>query len=436
MRYRISDLPSLLRTSAGRRSLLQGQISRFYPLFRMAARFYRIRVLRHVRLVAVVGSLGKTTTTRALASLPGTEIPESQGNADYAVILNLLALSSNSKYGVLEVGITGPGQMLPHARMIRPDIAIVISIAHEHILSFKTLENTREEKAEMVKALPESGTAILNADDPNVMWMACRTEARVITFGLNSQADVMGRITGTDFPRGMKLEVNAGGEIFELNTRLFGRHMAYPLLAALAFAWSEKLDFSECISQLEEFQPVDGRMQLVSLDSGAEVVTDEIKSTRETIWSSLEMLKECRAKRKIVVFGSASEITNDIRYEFHREWGRRIAEAADLAIILNNREIFRTIRRGATLAGMPADRLIRVSGNALSVLKELPDDLGSGDLLLIKGRTDERLARITLALAGRKVGCRLKHCPIRSIWCRTCPWLENGPGDSLKPGGQ
>jgi len=436
MRYKLGDLPSLLKTSTGRRSLLMGQISRFFPAFRMAARFYRTNALKDMRLAAVVGSLGKTTTARAIACLPGIAAPENERNADYAVILNLLSLPSQSRFGVMEVGIDGPGQMSPNARMIRPDIVIVTSIAHEHILSFKTLENTRAAKAEMVEVLPDSGTAILNADDPNVMWMAGRTGARIITFGLHSPADVMGRITGTDFPRGMKLEVNAGGETFELNTRISGRHMAYPLLAALAFAWSEKIDLSECISRLEQFQPVEGRMQLINLDSGAEIITDEIKSTRETIWSSLDTLKECRAKRKIAICGSASEVTNDIRYDFHRDWGRRIAESADLAIIINNREMFRTIRRGATLAGMPAERLKRASGNPLSVLRELPDDLGEGDLILIKGRTDERMARITLALEGKKVGCKLRRCPTRSLWCRTCPWLESGPGDSIKPGGQ
>jgi len=436
MRYKLGDLPSLLKNSAGRRSLLMGQISRFYPAFRMAARFYRTNALKDMRLAAVVGSLGKTTTARAIGCLPGIATPENDRNADYAVILNLLSLPSESRFGVMEVGIDGPGQMSPHARMIRPDITVVTSIAHEHILSFKNLENIREEKAGMVRVLAESGTALLNADDPNVMWMAGQTKARTVTYGFDSRADVRGRITETCFPRGMELEVTIDKKAFKLNSKLLGRHMAYPLLAAMAFARSEKLDLSECVLRLESLHPVEGRMQRIDLDSGAEVITDEVKSTRETIWSSLDTLKACRAKRKIAIFGSASEVTNDIRYDFHRDWGRRIAESADLAIIINNREMFRTIRRGATLAGMPSERLKRATGNPLSVLRELPDDLGEGDLILIKGRTDERLARITLALEGKKVGCRIKHCRTKHILCRTCPWLESDPGASLKPGGQ
>jgi len=129
-----------------------------------------------------------------------------------------------------------------------------------------------------------------------------------------------------------------------------------------------------------------------------------------------------------VIIGAASEITNDLRYTFHRELGERIAEVADQAYVINRKEIFRSIRQGASRLGMDASRLVRVEGNVLSVIPMLPEDLGEGDVILIKGRTNQRLARIGLALAGRSVKCVIPSCPSRNFFCDDCRWLESGPG--------
>ena len=143
MRYTIRDLPAMLRSSQGRRSLLLGQLSHFFPVFRFLAGLYRRCLLRGSCVVVVIGSLGKTTTARMAAEITGDFRHSSKGNAYFALIHNLLRYRPKDPHVILEVGIEKPGQMLHQARMIRPDIAIVTSIASEHILSFKTLEGIR-----------------------------------------------------------------------------------------------------------------------------------------------------------------------------------------------------------------------------------------------------------------------------------------------------
>ena len=427
MRYQISDLPGLLTSAQGRRSLLMGQISRLYPLFRFLAGQYRRHFLKKTCVIAVIGSLGKTTTAKTAAVIAGDLKLDNMRNADYAVILNLLKYSAKDRHAVMEVGIERPGQMVLHARMIRPDIVIVTSIASEHILSFKNLDGVREEKVAMVREIPENGTAILNADDPNVMWMASQTNASIVTYGINNDADVRAVNIKNNFPHGMTFEVPAEREIHKCSIRFLGRHMVYPALAALALARARKLDFTNACRSLSEIIPADSRMQAVPLESGAIIIRDDFKSTRESIWAALDTLEECAGKRKIVILGAASEITNDIRYSFHRELGQRIAETADSVYVINRKENFRSIRQGASKAGMEETRLTRVEGTPLSVIPLLPQDLGEGDVILIKGRTNQRLARISLALTGKKVGCRIPYCKTRKYFCDSCPWLESGP---------
>lgn len=427
MRYQISDLPGLLATSQGRRALLIGQLSRFFPLFRFLAGMYRRFILKKTCVITVIGSLGKTTTAKTAAAITGDTKLDGMRNADYALILNLLKYSAKDRHAVMEVGIERPGQMVLHARMIRPDIAIVTSIASEHILSFKTLEGVREEKVAMVREIPENGIAILNADDPNVMWMASQTNARIVTYGINNDADVRAVNIKNNFPHGMTFDVFHEGEIHKCRIRFLGRHMVYPALAALALARTRKLDFISACRRLSEIIPANSRMQVVKLDSGAIIIRDDFKSTRESIWAALDTLQECPAKRKIAILGAASEITNDIRYSFHRELGKRIAETTDSAYIINRKENYRSIRQGATKSGMFEDSLTRITGNPLSVIPLLPPDLGEGDVILIKGRTNQRLARIALALAGSDVGCRIPYCNTREYFCDGCHWLETGP---------
>lgn len=425
MRYRIRELPGLLVTSRGRRSLVLGQLSRFWPFFRFLGGLHRRFLLKETRVVAVIGSLGKTTTARAVAGVVRDFKLEGFRNADYAVIQNLLKYRAKDSFAVLEVGIEKPGQMRPHARMIRPDIVIVTSVASEHILSFKTLEKIREEKAEMIRALAVNGTAILNADDPNLMWMAAQTKAGIITYGIDRDADVKAVNILNNFPHGTSFTALLEGREYSCSTPFLGRHMVYPALAALALAYAENLDISSACGALGKVCPAESRMQPVLLDSGAWVIRDEFKSTRESIWAALDTLEECQAKRKFLILGAASEISNDIRYSFHRELGERIAGIADSVFIINRKEMFHSISQGAKKAGMDEKRLTRVEGNVLSVIPLLPGDLGQGDLILVKGRTNQRLARITLALAGKKVGCLIPSCPDRNHICDNCPWLAS-----------
>src|SRR4029078_11316755 len=112
---------------------------------------------------------GKTTTTRAITlALGRTPHPWLAGNGFSYLALAVLRIRPGGRHTAIEVGISGPGQMAGYAELLRPDIAVVTSIGREHSGTLKSLETTRQEKAELVRALPSSGLAVLNSDDPNV----------------------------------------------------------------------------------------------------------------------------------------------------------------------------------------------------------------------------------------------------------------------------
>ena len=423
----------MLRTPFGRRDITHKFFNLFYSLLRPIVGIYRRTFLRRVKVITVIGSLGKSTTCRALADVVGDTRLEGYGNYKISVIKNLLKHTPSSKYAVMETAVGGPGYMEGYAWMLKPDIAVVTSIASEHILSFGSLEETRHEKSKMLRSLPPEKTAILNADDPNVMWMAGQTDARIITYGMDKNADIRAENLRIIPPGGMEFDAVLGENRFHLRISLLGRHMIYPALASLAIARLEGLDLAKACKSLEAVEPVQGRMYGVTLPSGAVLVRDDYKATRESVWRALETIREYPARRKILVLGGVSEIFNEERYEFYRDLGSRIAGSVDLAYLFMQKNSFRRCRVGAENEGMDRSSMTRIRFDALSISSLLPEDLGEGDVILIKGRTDYKISRLSLALMGRKVNCRLLSCPITTSFCDTCSMLEKGWDREKKP---
>jgi UDP-N-acetylmuramoyl-tripeptide--D-alanyl-D-alanine ligase len=390
---------------------------------------YRRTIVHEVCIVTVVGSYGKSTTERAVVAALGNLIRnpavlEGLGGNHRAGVANLiLRLRPDHGCVVVEVGIDAKQQMAPMARTLRPDIAVVTSIGSEHNRSLGTLETTRDEKANMVRALSPSGLAVLNGDDPNVLWMKGQTRANVITYGTGDANDIRASDIRLDWPHGMRFRVHARGETRELRTRLIGRHMVYPVLAAITVALAKGCSLDECAPRLEALEPKPGRLHLQPLDNGAVLVCDYYKSSYETVAAALDALAEIPAKRRFVVLGEISEPPGS-QGPIYRAFGERVAQIASRAIFVGHN--FQRYKAGATRAGMPASALTDVGDNVLDAVELLRHDLGPGDVVLIKGRDTQRLDRIALALAGHNVRCTIPFCGLKHTRCDRCPMLETG----------
>lgn len=369
LRRHLGDLLRLLRDVPGaHRIFLREEYDRFGGRMLALAGWYRRRWLEHTRIVAVVGSLGKTTTMRALrAALACPERGFSYSNYGASLAENLLRVRPRDAHAVLEVGVSRPGQMASYARRIQPDAVVVTSIASDHHRSFPTLADTREEKLKMIRGLGTDRVVFLNGDDPNVLWMASQTRARVITFGSGAGNDV--RATALrEFDDGSAFEVHGLGATRSVRTRFAGEHMTLPALAAL------------------------------------------------------DVFARRRAARKIVVLGPVDDPPCSVG-EAHREIGRRAGRFADLVVCIGG-DSMRGIRTGAAESGLPRDAVHLVGQRIDAALDVLRTALRPGDAVLIKGREPQRLRRLVLALEGRRVGCEVAHCKVKVSSCDVCPLLD------------
>ena len=423
-RYRLSDIPHLIRSPLGRIQFVHGIYYRLWPLFSALASGYRTKMISNTRIVSVVGSYGKTTTTRAVTTaLQRQTHRKLYLNCWSSVSAAIFRIRPRDRHAVIEVGISDTGQMDQYAGMIRPDIAVVTSIGSEHNRSLGSLEVTRAEKAKMVKVLPKSGLAVLNGDDPNVRWMAKLTKARVITYGFDESNDVRASKLRLNWPEGLQFRLHMEGATRTVSSKLIGRHMVYPILAAITVAVAEGFPLGETLSSLRSMPPAPGRLEPVRLPDGVMLLRDDCKSSLETVHVALDVFSGIHAGRRGVVMGEVSEPPGS-QGPIYKELGRRIAAVADYAVFVGRNRQFQ--RYVAKKSDLPISALFNTGASVLKAAEYLRKELKPGDTVLIKGRGTQRLERIALVLQGRKVRCDIAFCDTRVVTCEQCPMLERG----------
>ena len=394
-----------------------------WPWIVRSGRVYRRTLGRRVRVVSVVGSVGKTTTVRTIAAVLGVPLGRPallNMNSPIGVGRALLSARPWQRHVVIENAIEKPGQMRGHAALVRPDVVVVTAIASDHWRSMNTLETTRDEKAEMVRALTPKGIAILNADDPNVRWMASQTRARVVLIGEAQDAHIRASDIDIDWPHGMRFTVHIDGLSRIVGINLLGRHMILPALAAIATAYVERLPVDAAIATLATVEPAPGRMQTMPLPSGAFVIRDDYKASTESVSTALSTLAQVPARRRIVVLGALTEPRG---VDDYRSIGRAVGEIADRAIFVGSGKDMRGYRSAAAGAGLAPNRITRVR-DAHEAVELLKDELGPNDVVFTKGRWQQALARVGLSLSGVDVQCRADPCPFKRMLCDVCPHLE------------
>ena len=427
MRYGWRDLPAVLGNPVGRHQLMLGQLHRLWPLTSRLAGAYRRTLIAGTRVVAVVGSAGKSTTTRAVTVALGNPLhPHIEVNEKALLPSQVLRIRPGRRHAVIETAIDARGQMAAFVRMIRPDVCVVTTIGSAHSDTLGSLDVTLAEKALAVQVLPRTGVAVLNRDDSRVASMAALTRASVITYGLGPGSDVRAADIVTDWTNGTRFRVHCDGRTWDASSSALGPGAVYSTLAAVAVAHAEGIAVEDALGRLAALPPPAGRMEVVHLESGAILLDDTSHSTLESIHGALDFLERIPAVRKVVVLGDPHYVAGKVR-EIYRQIGARVGEVSARAILVNGSgDIAQCYRSGAAHAGLARDRITVAIRDVPRAIEILRSELADGDVVLIQGRGYQRLDRIALALAGRTVRCDLPVCRVPALECTTCSMLERG----------
>lgn len=378
----------------------------------MAKRFLNSQVT----FVGVTGSCGKTTTTAlvgAVLSAAGECRIGSDQNHVEDVSRTVLSIGTSTKYCVQEVCGSRPGKIRTQTRVLRPQIGVITTIGGDHYTRYRTLEATAKEKGHLAEALPAHGTLILNADDPNVLAIAPRTRARVVTYGLSPDADVRGLDVSGNWPERLSLTVVHGAESVRIASKLVGKFWATSILAAVACGVACGLDLKRCAVAIEDLESAFGRYSVHQVPCGAVYILDH-KAPMWTLNQSFDFLAQAHAPRKTMVMGTVSDSPSKSSRRYPK-LARKALEVADRVVFVGPQSGHITKIREGDLE----NRLFSFQ-TTYQATEFLKHQQVSEELILLKGSmTVDHLERIFLAQTDSVV-CWRQGCG-KVFGCPQCP---------------
>lgn len=350
------------------------------------------------RVVAITGSVGKTTTKDLLANVLGRRfaVLKTEGNLNNELGLPIMALRLTRAHqvAVLEVGISAVGEMVTFAAIAQPDASVVTRVAPAHLHLLKDVDTVAHEKGILVEALGPGGVALLNADDPRVARMASRTAARTVLFGQDQQAEVRATDVRSLGFEGLRFRLHRHGRSADISTPLVGTHFVTALLAAAAAAFECGADWPDVVAGLA--QPLEGQRLLPRhLPDGTTILDDTYNASPEAMKVTLDVLAETPGRR-IAVLGDMFEL-GAYAEAGHQEVGAYVPGRAEELLAVG--ELAPVVAGAARAAGLAADRAaaVRTNEDAIAYLKAR---LRAGDCVLVKGSRGMRMEQIVAALTG------------------------------------
>ena len=336
-----------------------------------------------IPVVAVTGSNGKTTTkdltAAALSGLGHVQKTSGNFNNEVGVPMTLLELNDKHNAAVVEIGMRGRGQIETLAKVVRPTIGIVTNVSEAHIELLGSIENIARAKGELVEAIPNGGTIILNADNPHTAGMKNLAGAgvNVVTYGLEAPADIsaknilIGNVS-TEFTLSYR------GADFDFEIPMLGRHNVSNSLAAIAAGLTLGLNVEEIQRGVSSLTTTKMRFEVIRRD-GLTIVNDAYNASPASMRVAIKTTSEVYSGRLIAVLGDMMEL-GDISEAVHREIGAELVESRfDTLITLG--ELGKFIAVGARDAGLKNVYTFDTHEDAAKKILELVRD---GDTILFK----------------------------------------------------
>jgi UDP-N-acetylmuramoyl-tripeptide--D-alanyl-D-alanine ligase len=376
-------------------------------LGRLAAGVHRKLVAGGLHTVGITGSSGKTSTKdllgQVLAAAGPTVSPPGSYNNDIGLPLTVLDADEQTRYLVLEMGSRGPGHIARLCGVARPDVGVVLNVGSAHLGEFGSADGIAQAKGELVEALPESGTAVLNADDPRVIGMAPRTRATVVTTGRGPAADVRATDVSLDDAARARFTLVAAGEEHPVALRVVGEHQVANALSAAAAALAVGMTPAAVAAALSAAEPRSRwRMEVGRRPDGVTIVNDAYNANPESMRAALAALAGLPGSRRIAVLGGMAELGDGAAAE-HDRLGRDAAAAGvDLVVAVGPDAV--GIADGAIAAGRSRGKESVHVPDRTAAGELLAAELRPGDVVLVKASRSYGLELLAAQLLGTEGG--------------------------------
>jgi UDP-N-acetylmuramoyl-tripeptide--D-alanyl-D-alanine ligase len=324
-------------------------------------------------------------------------------NNEVGLPLTLTRIEPDTEAVVVEMGARGPGHIAALARLARPVVGVVLNVGESHLGMFGSREAIAKAKGELVEALPAEGTAVLNADDPQVAAMADRTVAQVVTFGRTEAAAVRAERVELDGDGRARFLLHTPAGTAPATLPAPGEHLVGCALAAAAAASVLGVGPAEVAAGLAGARLSPGRMQVRRRPDGLTVVDDAYNANPSSMAAALKTLAALgrRGGRTIAVLGEMAELGPTAAAE-HDRIGR-LATRLGIDRLIGVGEPGRVMVNAARMEGMWPEEAEAVA-DPDAALALLTPVLAPADVVLVKASRVVALDRVADALLQPRAG--------------------------------
>lgn len=351
--------------------------------------------------VAVTGSVGKTTTKQYIHSVLSvkhkTHKTEGNQNNDIGLPLTVLSLGKDDRLLVLEMGMSGFGEISALSKIAEPDIAVITCIGNSHIEHLGSRENICKAKLEITDGMKDGAILLLNGDEPLLENAAPKRKLCRLYFGIeNPKCDYKAEnITAHDGFTTFDFRSAENESITGLRINQVGIHNVCDVLASVAVGTLLGIDDDGIKQGLLSFSPV-GMRQSIIKSNGFTIIEDCYNAGPESMCAALDVLSDIsKDKGKIAVLGEMREL-GEYSAELHRKVGEKAAEiGVDRLITVG--ALAGEIAAGAEMSGLSHEKITKISDysdaeKAAEIIKPL---INRGDAVLIKASRALSLERIS-----------------------------------------
>jgi UDP-N-acetylmuramoyl-tripeptide--D-alanyl-D-alanine ligase len=381
----VHEVPAALEAGSGRPALLI-EVEDTTRALQALARDVRRR--SGAKVVAITGSAGKTTTKEIAAEFLSARfnVFRNRGNLNnhIGLPLSLMELGARPEIAVVELGMNHPGEIRTLVGVAEPDVRVWTNVGDAHLGFFESAEAIAVAKAEILEQAGAADVLVANANDARVMQHARTFAGRVLTFGIDTGADIRATAVAHRGLDGMDADVTTPHGSGRLQTPLLGAGNLSNVLAGIAVGTHFGIPLPDMLQRARRLVAARHRGELLRLPGGVTLIDDSYNSSPAALRRSLETVAAATGSaRKVAVLGEMLELGEHAE-RLHRDCGRAAARSGLDLLITVGAAPAQALAREAVAAGMPEKSVTHVATKEAAADAALRQ-VRPGDLVLVKG---------------------------------------------------
>lgn len=333
----------------------------------------KLKDMPNLKVVGITGSFGKTSTKYIVSTILSQKYnvlmtPESYNTTMGVVRTINEKLNSTHNLFVCEMGAKQIGDIKEICDLVHPDYGILTAIGPQHLETFKTIENVKKTKLELIDSLGENGIAFVNYDDKNIQEADIKKQK--CTYGLNKELDYYADEVICN-EKGSQFVVHCrSGKTINVRTKLLGKHNIVNIVGAIAVADQLGLSEEEIIAGVRFLKPVPHRLELIGKPDGSLIIDDAYNSNSQGAKMALEVLASFKGRKKVLITPGIVDLGEEAE-KYNKILGEQAEASADFIILVGEKQAENILK------GIKSKEKVYVAkdlNDALAKMQEISDN--------------------------------------------------------------